>query len=72
MNTPYLSLLVSPVVVVTSVLVVGAAAPVAAGPPTPTFGSHVASCAHGTGFSGQHNPSHHRGPAPHGVDGMHC
>lgn len=27
------------------------------------FGRHVANCAHGTGFTGAHNPSMHRGPS---------
>ena len=76
MHKPRLSLLVSSVLVVPTALVV-AAGPAAAGPPSTTFGSHVSACAQmSTGFSGQHNPSHHRGPAAaHAMDGMsfmHC
>ena len=72
MNTPRSSLLASSVLVVPLALVVGTAGPVAAAPPSTTFGSHVSSCAQGTGFTGQHNPSHHRGPAAHDMDGTHC
>jgi hypothetical protein len=74
MNTPRLSLLASSVLVVPLALVV-AAGPVAAQQPTSTFGSHVSSCAHtptSNGFSGAHNPSHHRGPTAHHMDGLHC
>ena len=73
MHKPRLSLLVSSVLVVPTALVV-AAGPTAAAPPTATFGSHVSSCAQmPTGFSGQHNPSHHRGPtAAHAMTGTHC
>ncbi|MFP5218380.1 MAG: hypothetical protein ACLGIG_01390 [Actinomycetes bacterium] len=55
------------------VLVAGAAGPAAAAPTTTTFGSHVSSCAQvSTGFSGEHNPSHHRGPyAATDVSDMH-
>jgi hypothetical protein len=60
------------VLVVPLVLVVGAAGPSAAVPPSTTFGSHVSSCAQHDGFEGRHNPSHHRGPAAHDMDGMHC
>lgn len=77
MNSPRLSLLVSSVLVVPMALVVGAAGPAAAEPPSTTFGSHVSACAQmSTGFSGQHNPSHHRGQAAahvmDGMSGMHC
>ncbi len=72
MNTPRLCLLASSVLVVPLALVVGAG-PAAAEPPASTFGSHVSSCAQmSTGFGGQHNPSHHAGPAAHHMDGMHC
>ncbi len=74
MNTPHLSLLASSVLVVPLALVV-AAGPVVAQQPTSTFGSHVSSCARtptSTGFSGGHNPSHHRGPTAHQMDGMDC
>jgi hypothetical protein len=72
MNTPRMSLLVSSVLVVPLALVVGAGGPAPPGPPTSTFGSHVSSCAQmSNGFSGQHNPGHHRGPAAHHMDGMH-
>ena len=73
MHKPRLSLLVSSVLVVPTALVV-AAGPAAPAPPTATFGSHVSSCAQmSTGFSGQHNPSHHRGPTTvHAVTGTHC
>lgn len=74
MNTPRLSMLVSSVLVVPLALIVGAAGPVAAEPPDTAFGSHVSSCARmSTGFTGQHNPSHHRGPAgAHDMSGMDC
>lgn len=73
MNSPRLPLLASTVLIVPMALVV-AAGPAAAEPPSTTFGSHVSSCAQmSTGFSGQHNPSHHRGPtATHAMTGMHC
>ena len=73
MSTPRLSLLASSVLVVPLALVVGAAGPVAAQQPTSTFGSHVSSCAHtptSNGFTGAHNPSHHRGPTA--IPAMHC
>lgn len=72
MNTPRLSLLVSSVLVVPIALVVGAVGAAAQETPGATFGSHVSSCAQGTGFTDQHNPSHHRGPAAHDMDGTHC
>lgn len=75
MTSPRLSLLIGSVLVVPMALVVAAAGPAAAAdPPSTTFGSHVSSCAQmSTGFSGQHNPSHHRGPAAtHAMSGMHC
>lgn len=73
MSSPRFPVLVSTLVVVPLFLVVGSAGPGAASP-TDTFGSHVASCAQAsTGFTGQHNPSHHRGPnAADDVSGMHC
>lgn len=66
--------LLGPVLLVPVVLVVGGAGPAAAEPPITTFGSHVSTCAQqSTGFSGQHNPSHHRGPtATHPLSGLHC
>ena len=72
MNIPRLSLLLGSAVVVPLVLV--GAGPAAADPPSATFGSHVSACAHlSTGFSGAHNPSHHRGPdATEHMDGMDC
>ena len=74
MNSSRLSLLVSSVLVVPLALVVSGAGPAAAEPPSTTSGSHVAWCAHtSTGFTGQHNPSHHRGPtATHTMRGTHC
>jgi len=74
MNTTRLSLLVGSLLAVPLALIVGAAGPAAAGPPSTTFGSHVSSCAHvSTGFSGDHNPSHHRGPdATDPMTDMHC
>ena len=76
MNSPCLSLLARSIVVavVPIALVVGAASPAVAVPPSTTFGSHVSVCAHmSTGFSGAHNPSHHRGPtATHATYGLHC
>lgn len=53
-------------------LVLAAAAPAAAEPPSSTFGSHVSACAQSsTGFGPDHNPSHHRGPSGSAMD-MHC
>lgn len=73
MNRPRLSLLLGSVLAVPMALVVSAAGPAAADPPSTTFGSHVSSCAQmSTGFSGQHNPSHHRGPAAAPMSGMYC
>ena len=75
MNTPLLSLLTSSVLVVPLALVVGVAGPAVAQQPTDNFGWHVSSCAHtptSNGFTGEHNPSHHRGPNAHPMDGMHC
>lgn len=74
MNSSRLSLLISSVLVVPLALVVGAAGPAVAAPPSTTFGSHMSSCAQvSTGFTGQHNPSHHRGPtATAAMTGMHC
>ena len=74
MKSPCLPLLVSSVLIVPTALVVGAAGPAAGAPASTTFGSHVSSCAQmSTGFSGQHNPSHHRGPtATHTMTGLHC
>jgi len=73
MNRSRLSLLIGSVLVVPMALVVGAAGPAVADPPSTTFGSHVSSCAQmSTGFSGQRNPSH-RGPtATDARSGMHC
>jgi len=73
MTRSRLALLLSSVLVLPVALVVGAA-PAVAEPPSTTFGSHVSSCAQlSTGFSGQHNPSHHRGPtATDPMIGMHC
>ncbi|MDP3713750.1 MAG: hypothetical protein Q8R60_14845 [Mycobacteriales bacterium] len=72
MNTPRLSLLISSVLVVPLALVVGAG-PATAEPPAKPFGSHVSSCAQHAGFTGAHNPSHHRGPAAtHDMSAMHC
>jgi hypothetical protein len=74
MNTRPLSLLVSWLLVVPLALVLSAAGPAVAEPPDGRFGPHVSSCAQmSTGFTGQHNPSHHRGhAAPDGMSGMHC
>lgn len=73
MNTPRLSLLVSSVLAVPMALVIGAVGPAAAEPPSATFGSHVSSCAQmSAGFTGEHNPSHHRGPAGHDMSGTPC
>ncbi len=73
MNNARLSLLASSVLVVPLALAIGAAGPAAAEPPSTTFGSHVSVCAQTSpGFSGQHNPGHHRGPtATHGMTDMH-
>lgn len=46
MNTLWLSLLVSSVLVVPLALVVGAAGRASAQPPEGTFGAHASSCAH--------------------------
>lgn len=71
MNNRRLSRLISSVLVLPTALVIGAAGPAAAAPPDTTFGSHVSECAQTSkGFSGQHNPSHHRGP--NGMEAMHC
>ena len=75
MNSSRLSLLISSVLVVPlALVVVGAAGPAVAAPPSTTFGSHMSSCAQmSTGFTGQHNPSHHPGPtATAAMTGMHC
>lgn len=73
MNRPRFSTLIAPLAALPLALVVGAASPAAAAPPSTTFGSHVSHCAQmSTGFSGQHNPSHHRGPTAHVTDGTHC
>ena len=72
MNRPRLALLLGPALVVPLALT-AAAAPAGAVPPSTTFGSHVSACAQvSTGFTGQHNPSNHRGPTAHAMDGMHC
>lgn len=69
---PRCSLLASSVLAAAVMLVVGAAGPAAAESPGTTFGSHVSSCAAASpGFSGQHNPAHHRGPHAHSMDDMH-
>lgn len=67
-------LLIGSVLVVPMALVVSAAGPASADRPSTTFGSHMSSCAQmSTGFSGQHNPSHHRGAAAaHAMSGMDC
>ena len=74
MKNPRIPLLLTSVLVVPMALVVSAARPAAAEPPSTTFGSHVSSCAQlSTGFSGQHNPSHHHGPATtHPLNSMDC
>lgn len=74
MNRSRLPLLAASVVVVPITLLLGGAGPAAAAAPGPTFGSHVSMCAQmSTGFDGQHNPSHHRGPdATPMTAGMHC
>jgi len=54
-------LLVSSVLAVPMALVIG----VAAASPNGTCASHVSSCAQTSpGFTGQHNPRHHRGGPP--------
>ena len=79
MPAPRLSLLLSSLVVVPAGLVLAVAGPAGAGPAgaglagaVPVgaasvgsgFGAHVSACAQmSTGFSGDHNPSHHRGPS---------
>ena len=66
---PRLCLLFSTLVVVPAGLVLAAAGPAGAVPVGAVsvgsgFGAHVSSCAQmSTGFSGDHNPSHHRGPS---------
>lgn len=72
MNRPRFAFFIGSVLAVPMALIVGTAGPAAADPPSATFGSHVSSCAQTTGFSGQHNPSHHRGPAATTMSGMHC
>ena len=73
MNKPRLLILSSSLLISTG-LILGAAGPAASAPPSTPFGSHVSSCAQmSTGFSGHHNPSHHRGPAAVPVmNGTHC
>lgn len=73
MSSPRFPVLVSTLVVVPLLLVVGSAAEGVASP-TDAFGAHVSSCAQmSTGFTGQHNPSHHFGPnAADDVSGLHC
>ena len=74
MPAPRLCLLLSSLVVVPAGLVLAVAGPAGAGPAGAVpvgaasvgsgFGAHVSACAQmSTGFSGDHNPSHHRGPA---------
>ena len=66
---PRLCLLLSSLVVVPAGLVLAVAGPAGAVPVGAVsvgsgFGAHVSSCAQmSTGFSGDHNPSHHRGPS---------
>ena len=73
MNRPRLPLLIRSVLVVPLALVAAAAGPAAAEPPITPFGSHVSTCAQtSTGFSGQHNPSHHRPGAAHDMPEMRC
>ena len=73
MPAPRLSLLLS-IVVVPAGLVLAAAGPAGAVPDGAVpvgavsvgsgFGAHISSCAQmSTRFSGDHNPSHHRGPS---------
>ena len=77
MPAPRLSLLLSSLVVVPAGLVLAAAGPAGALPVGAVsggsgFGAHVSSCAQmSTGFSGDHNPSHHRGPSG-GHPGTEC
>lgn len=73
MNKSRLSPLIRSVLLVPVALVIGTAAPASA-EPSATFGAHVSACAHvSTGFTGHHNPSHHRGPAAlHDTGDMHC
>ena len=77
MPAPRLSLLLSSLVVVPAGLVLAAASPAGAVPVGAVsigsdFGAHVSSCAQlSTGFSGDHNPSHHRGPSG-GHPGTEC
>lgn len=71
MSARRLLLLVTSSLAVPVVLALALAGPAGAEPAGPTFGSHVSTCAqHATGFTGEHNPSRHRGPA--GWDGEHC
>ena len=74
MPAPRLSLLLSSLVVVPAGLVLAVAGPAGAVPVSavpvsavsvgPGFGAHVSACAQmSTRFSGDHNPSHHRGPS---------
>ena len=74
MPAPRLPLLLSSLVVVPAGLVLAVAGPAGAVPVSAVpvsavsvgsgFGAHVSSCAQmSTGFSGDHNPSHHRGPS---------
>lgn len=59
-----LPLLLSSLAVVPAALVLATAGPAGAAPAGSGFGAHVSSCAQAsTGFSGGHNPSHHRGPS---------
>lgn len=71
MNRSRLSLLLGSILVVPLALLAG---PAAAEPSSPPFGSHVSMCAQSsTGFDGQHNPSHHRGPLGTPMTSeMHC
>ena len=77
MPAPRLLLLLSSLVVVPAGLVLAAASPAGAVPVGAVsigsgFGAHVSSCARlSTGFSGDHNPSHHRGPSG-GHPGTEC
>ena len=69
MPAPRLSLLLSSLVVVPAGLVLAVAGPAGAVPVGAVsvgsgFGAHVSACAQmSIGFSGDHNPSHHRGPS---------
>ncbi len=72
MNTRRLALLAGSALLVPLALVV-TAGPALAVPPSPTFGSHVASCAQiSTGFTAEMNPSHHHGPDADDMTGMSC